>query len=111
VRESLRVVRDGGIVLFSSYADEFWPHRLAWFRAQAAAGLLGEVDERASGDGVIVCKDGFRSGRLKPEDFRSLCRRVGAVPRITVVDGSSVFCRIVKKGAATATGSPGSPGS
>jgi 2-polyprenyl-6-hydroxyphenyl methylase/3-demethylubiquinone-9 3-methyltransferase len=39
LRESLRVVRPGGLVLFSTYSDSFWQHRLEWFEAQAAEGL------------------------------------------------------------------------
>ena len=62
LEESLRVTREGGIVLLSSYSDEFWPDRLAWFEAQSAEGLVGPIDHAASRDGAIVCEDGFRSG-------------------------------------------------
>jgi SAM-dependent methyltransferase len=96
MREALRVTRPGGIVLFSTYSDRFWPERLAWFEAQAAAGLMGKVDRARSGDGVVVCEDGFRTGRVTPEGFRDLCRAVGVEGRITEVDGSSVFCEVVK---------------
>ena len=96
VREALRVTRGGGKFLLSSYADRFWPHRLAWFRAQAAAGLVGEIDEVKSGDGVIACKDGFRSGRITPRGFSKLCAQVGCNPAIIEVDESSVFCEITK---------------
>jgi len=97
VREALRVMRDGGTVLLSSYADAFWEERLAWFEAQAAAGLLGPVDRTASRDGVIVCTDGFRAGRMKPGDFHSLCERLGVEGDVTEVDGSSVICCIRRK--------------
>jgi 2-polyprenyl-6-hydroxyphenyl methylase/3-demethylubiquinone-9 3-methyltransferase len=98
VREALRVLREGGLLLFSTYSDRFWPHRLAWFEAQAAADLLGPIDRNATGDGTIVCEDGFRAGRLTPEDLRSLCSQLGVEPGITEVDRSSVFCKIVKGG-------------
>ena len=94
LEEALRVTRPGGIVLFSTYSDRFWPERLEWFEAQAAEGLVGAVDRGASGDGVIVCEDGFRAGRLTPEKFSSLCSRLGVEAEITEVDGSSVFCEI-----------------
>ncbi|MBW1999765.1 MAG: class I SAM-dependent methyltransferase [Deltaproteobacteria bacterium] len=94
--EALRVTRSGGLVLFSTYSDRFWDHRLAWFEAQAQAGLVGQIDYGATGDGMIVCKDGFRAGRLTPEDMRLLCSRLGCRPHVTEVDGSSVFCRIHK---------------
>jgi 2-polyprenyl-6-hydroxyphenyl methylase/3-demethylubiquinone-9 3-methyltransferase len=98
LREARRVTRDGGVVLFSTYSDRFWPERLAWFEAQAAEGMMGAVDRTSSCDGTIVCEDGFRAGRLTPGELRSLCTRVGATPEITEVDGSSVFCEILVPG-------------
>lgn len=100
LEEALRVTREGGIVLLSSYSDKFWPHRLAWFEAQAAEGLVGRIDRSASQDGVIVCEDGFRSGRLTPDEFRSLCSTVGVNAQVCEVDGSSVFCEVTKPSAA-----------
>lgn len=99
LEEALRVTRAGGVVLLSSYADGFWPQRLAWFEAQAAAGLVGRVDREASRDGELVCEDGFRSGRLTPDDFRTLCSKVGVDARLCEVDGSSVFCEASKPSA------------
>ncbi len=95
LKEALRVTRAGGRVMFSSYSSRFWPHRLDWFRAQAARGLVGEIDEEATRNGVIVCRDGFRSGTMGPDEFRALCEQAGVVPEITEVDSSSIFCEIV----------------
>ena len=92
VREALRVTRRGGRALFSSYAEAFWPYRLAWFEAQAAARLIGEIDYGQTGDGTIVCKDGFRAGTFTPDNFRTLSRRLGVEPVIEAVDDCSVFC-------------------
>jgi 2-polyprenyl-6-hydroxyphenyl methylase/3-demethylubiquinone-9 3-methyltransferase len=92
--ETLRVTRPGGKVLFSSYSDRFWQHRLHWFELQAERGLVGEIDYEATGNGFIVCKDGFRVGAMTAESFESLCSSVGVTPTITVVDGSSLFCEI-----------------
>lgn len=94
IREALRVTRSGGRVLFSSYSERFWPDRLEWFRIQADHGLLGEIDEEATGNGVIVCKDGFRATTIGPEDFRELTSRIGVTHTIIEVDGSSIFCDI-----------------
>jgi 2-polyprenyl-6-hydroxyphenyl methylase/3-demethylubiquinone-9 3-methyltransferase len=94
VQEALRVTRPGGLVLFSSYADRFWEHRLAWFELQAAHGLVGDIDHDASGGGVIVCKDGFRAGAMGRSEFLELCSTIGVESTITEVDGSSVFCEI-----------------
>ncbi|MDH4036030.1 MAG: class I SAM-dependent methyltransferase [Candidatus Krumholzibacteria bacterium] len=96
IKEALRVTRPGGRVLFSSYADAFWEHRLAWFDAQAAEGLVGPVDHAASMDGVIVCTDGFRAGRMTPAGFQELCAKVGVAGEVTEVDESSVVCEVRK---------------
>jgi len=95
VREALRVTRTGGRVFFSSYAEKFWPHRLEWFELQAERGLVGEIDYDSTGEGIIVCKDGFRAGAMNPAEFKGLCEQVEIAPVITEVDGSSVFCEIV----------------
>ena len=94
IRESLRVTRVGGRVLFSSYSERFWNDRLEWFQKQADHGLIGEIDHAATGNGVIVCKDGFRATTIGPETFRSLTAGLGVRPEITEVDGSSIFCVI-----------------
>lgn len=92
--EALRVTRPGGRVLVSTYADRFWPHRLAWFEAQAAEGLLGPIDRERTGNGVIACTDGFRSGRLTPGELSALCSDLGVPVAVTEVDDSSVFAEI-----------------
>jgi 2-polyprenyl-6-hydroxyphenyl methylase/3-demethylubiquinone-9 3-methyltransferase len=95
VREAVRVTRPGGRIFFSSYAERFWSHRLRWFELQAEQGLLGEIDHESTGGGMIVCKDGFRAETMSPDRFRSLCSAIGLAPRITEVDGSSLFCELV----------------
>ena len=92
--ECLRVTRPGGRVLFSSYAAQFWPHRLEWFQLQSAAGLIGEIDTTATRDGVIVCKDGFRATTVSPDEFRAIAAALDVGCRIEEVDESSVFCEI-----------------
>jgi SAM-dependent methyltransferase len=94
MHEALRVTRPGGRALFSSYAAEFWDARLEWFELQAAHGLLGEIDRERTGDGVIVCKDGFRATTVGPDEFAALVVGVAVRASIEVVDGSSVFCEL-----------------
>ena len=94
INEALRVIRKGGLTLFSSYAEAFWSERLEWFRAQADEGLLGEIDEERTGNGVIICRDGFRAATVGPKDFADLARSQGIEPLITEVDGSSLFCEL-----------------
>jgi SAM-dependent methyltransferase len=94
LREAARVTRPGGRVIFSSYAGRFWAHRLRWFEIQADLGLVGAIDREATGDGVIACEDGFRSGTMPPARFEALCREVGLAFTIEEIDGSSVFCEI-----------------
>jgi SAM-dependent methyltransferase len=94
-QEAIRVTRSGGLVMFSSYTPQFWEHRLEWFEIQSAHHLIGEIDYRATGNGVIVCKDGFRATTADTATFQKLAASVGATPRITEVDGSSLFCELV----------------
>ncbi|MFH1135003.1 MAG: class I SAM-dependent methyltransferase [Pseudomonadota bacterium] len=98
-REAARVLRPGGSAFFSSYSASFWPHRLDWFRLQSQHGLLGRIDEQATGGGVIVCEDGFRAVTFSPDDFRAATGSLGLTAALTEVDGSSLFCEIVKKSA------------
>lgn len=94
LRECLRVARPGGRIFLSSYAASFWPWRLAWFRAQAGEGLLGAIDEAATGNGIIVGRDGFRATTFSPADFAGLADRLDVAAKIYEVDGSSVFCEV-----------------
>jgi len=94
-REAIRVTRSGGLVMFSSYTSQFWGDRLEWFEIQSAHHLIGEIDYQATGNGVIICKDGFRATTADRATFEKLAARVGATPRITEVDGSSLFCEFV----------------
>jgi len=94
ITESVRVTRVGGIALFSSYSDKFWRHRLGWFELQSEIGLVGEIDYDRTGDGVIVCKDGFTATTLNAENFQALTSDLDANVRIVEVDESSLFCEI-----------------
>jgi 2-polyprenyl-6-hydroxyphenyl methylase/3-demethylubiquinone-9 3-methyltransferase len=94
LEESVRVIRPGGIALFSSYSEHFWKYRLEWFRLQAEKGLLGEIDEAATGKGIIICKDGFKASTIGPDDFTALTSGLPVRSEITEVDRSSLFCEI-----------------
>ncbi len=97
LNEALRVTRSGGKALFSSYAERFWNDRLKWFELQAQEGLLGEIDYNATGNGVIVCKDGFRATTVTPRRFQELTADLAADVKLEEVDQSSLFCIITKK--------------
>ncbi|MEW5925544.1 MAG: class I SAM-dependent methyltransferase, partial [Candidatus Zixiibacteriota bacterium] len=77
------------------YSDKFWEDRLEWFRAQADEGLLGDIDDEKTGNGVIVCKDGFRATTISREDFTGLTQKAGVSSEIREVDNSSIFCEII----------------
>jgi ubiquinone/menaquinone biosynthesis C-methylase UbiE len=94
IAEAARVTCRGGRVLFSSYAERFWDARLEWFELQAARGLIGDIEYGATGEGTIVCKDGFRATTVTARQFRALTQRLGLEPRIEEVDGSSLFCEL-----------------
>jgi len=103
LREALRVCRPntlGGVALFSTYAEKFWPQRLEWFELQAGAGLMGEIDREQTKDGFIACKDGFTATTFTPAQFRSLASGLPAALTLTEVDGSSLFCILKKSGPA-----------
>ncbi len=79
-----------GLLLFSTYSETFWPHRVQWFEVQAANGLVGDIDYSATHPGEIVCKDGFRSGTLSVAEFKSICGHFDAEPTFVEVDESTI---------------------
>jgi len=95
IEEAVRVTRKKGTVLFSSYSERFWEDRLRWFRMQAERKLVGEIDEDATGNGVIVGKDGFKATTIKPEDFIRLTSGLPFETIITEVDDSSIFFELL----------------
>jgi len=95
VEESVRVTRDGGTCLFSTYSDRFWDHRLEWFVKQSEKNLLGEIDWEQTKNGIIVCKDGFRATTFREEDFHELVLILGLNAKVVEVDDSSLFCEIM----------------
>jgi SAM-dependent methyltransferase len=97
VSEAVRVTKAGGLVMFSTYSDRFWADRLEWFKLQSEAGLLGEIDDDRTGDGVIVCKDGFTATTIRPELFGELIVGLDVSLRIVEVDGSSLFYEVVRR--------------
>ena len=101
LRESIRVTRPGGMVLFSSYSERFWENRLEWFRLQAEAGLLGEIDFEKTADGVIVCKDGFTATTVEASQFLSLTADLDVETSIVEVNASSLFCEMIPRPAET----------
>ncbi|MCX8117488.1 MAG: methyltransferase domain-containing protein [Desulfobacterota bacterium] len=95
LRESLRITRVGGRVLFSSYSEKFWKDRLEWFVRQAEAGLIGEIDWGLTRDGVIVCRDGFRATTYGPADFLALLPGPQREITLQEVDESSLFFEVL----------------
>jgi len=94
IEEAMRVTHSRGTVLFSSYSERFWEDRLEWFRLQSKHGLIGDIDDDATGDGVIVCKDEFKASTVSPDDFVLLISGFDIDPIISEVDGSSIFCEM-----------------
>lgn len=92
--EAVRVTRLGGTALFSSYSDGFWEDRLRWFEIQSAHGIIGTIDYQATGNGIIVCKDGFRATTVNAAGFGNFARVLGLAPNILEVDCSSLFCEL-----------------
>jgi SAM-dependent methyltransferase len=97
VAEAVRVTKDNGVVLFSSYSPKIWEARLEWFRMQSQFGLVGEIDEEKTCDGTIVCKDGFRATTVSSDQFVELFDEFGLNASVIEVDESSIFCKVIKK--------------
>lgn len=95
IREAIRVTKHGGTILFSSYSDKFWEYRLDWFRRQSEAGLVGKIDYDKTGNGVIVCKDGFTAFTVGRDRFLALTAGLSVDATIVEVDESSLFCEMV----------------
>ena len=97
IQISMRALQIGGRAYFSTYSAKFWQHRLAWFREQVGKGLLGEIDEEQTKDGVIACKDGFRAMTFTENDFVKLGEASGCRYEIQEVDESTLFLIITKE--------------
>lgn len=97
IQKILDIVVPGGTAYFSTYSANFWDFRLKWFEEQAAKHLLGEIDYTQTGNGVIVCKDGFKAMTHSPEDFEKIGKDSGYPHQIQEVDGSSLFLIIQKQ--------------
>lgn len=96
IENILNLLKPGGKAFFSSYSENFWNYRLAWFQEQADKGLLGEIDLENTKDGVIVCKDGFRATTYSEEDFIKIGETLGYEYEIVEVDKSSLFLIVMK---------------
>ena len=95
IREAVRVTKNGGAVLFSSYSEKIWNARLEWFEIQADLGLIGEIDREKTKSGNIVCKDGFTATTYTKKNFMDLASKLNLKAKIFEVDESSVFCEII----------------
>ena len=82
-------------MLFSSYSERFWAEHLRWFEIQAKHGLIVDIEYASTGDGVIVCKDGFRATTVDHKGLITPAADLGLIPNIIEVDGSSLFCEVV----------------
>lgn len=95
IDESLRVTKPRGRILFSSYSDKFWNTRLDWFKIQSAHGLIGNIDYDLTGNGEIVCKDGFKATTFNRFQLENLTSGLERVYNIFEVDESSIFLEII----------------
>lgn len=94
IKESIRVTKPGGKIFFSSYSEKFWDHRLHWFRLQEREGLIGEIDEEHTMNGMIVCKDGFTATTVNEKNFLGLVSEFNVSVNISEVDESVIFCEM-----------------
>jgi len=98
IKESVRVTKPGGKALFSTYAEKFWEPRLKWFILQSKAKLVGEIDFDRTGNGNIVCKDGFTATTMNQRKFHELTRWIRGIKVISKeIDESCLFFEIRKE--------------
>lgn len=96
IRECIRITKPKGTVIFSSYSEKIWNHRLEWFQIQSDLGLVGEIDFEKTTNGNIVCKDGFSATTMNEEQFTQLTSNIENI-KVTVeeVDQSSIFFNVL----------------
>ncbi|MEE8577859.1 MAG: class I SAM-dependent methyltransferase [candidate division Zixibacteria bacterium] len=94
ISEALRVTRTGGRCIFTSYSPKIWKARLNWFELQSRAGLLGEIDYDRTGDGNIVCHDGFTASTASVEDFTRFADQIAVEASIKEIDNSTIVCEM-----------------
>lgn len=97
ISESIRVAKDNGVILFSSYSSKIWKARVEWFRKQSQLDLIGEIDEEKTRDGTIICKEGFRADTISSDQFVELLNEFELNMSIIEVDESSIFCKVIKE--------------
>ena len=98
LKECIRITKNNGKILLSSYSDKIWDERLHWFDLHEKERLIGEIDYKKTKNGEIVCKDGFRATTFTKKDFENLTENLEQEIIVTEVDNSSIFCIInVKK--------------
>lgn len=96
ISRCLSSLKPGGTAYFSTYSEKIWDTRLEWFREQARKGLLGELDEEKTKDGMIYCKDGFCAVTLFRDDLTALGESAGCRYEIDETDESSLFLILYK---------------
>ena len=92
--EAVRITKPGGMMLFSSYSAKFWDYRREWFELQSKEGLLGEIDYEKTGNGRVVCKDGFTATTFTELDFKEIATKLNLNISLTEIDESSLFCEV-----------------
>lgn len=96
IRNVLDILSPGGKAYFSSYSMKFWNFRLKWFEEQVSKGLLEAIDYTKTRDGVIVCKDSFKSITHSTKELQKIGEESGYPYHVQEVDESSVFLIIHK---------------
>jgi len=76
---------------------DYYSERLKWFQIQSEAGLIGEIDYERTGNGVILCKDGFKAITYSKDDFTKVASLFRVDAKSYEVDDSSLFCEMIKK--------------
>ncbi len=82
LREMGRVLRPGGVLLLTVYAESALPDRLEWYRRLEGKDRFGRIDPSRSRGSLIVTTTGWASEGFEKGPLESLIRRAGLEPRV-----------------------------
>ncbi|MGH7151176.1 MAG: class I SAM-dependent methyltransferase [Planctomycetota bacterium] len=77
-----RVLRPGGVVLLTVYAESALPDRLEWYRRLEGNERFGRIDPSRTRGSLVVTTTGWASEGFERGALESLIRRAGLEPRI-----------------------------
>ncbi|HKB17338.1 MAG TPA: class I SAM-dependent methyltransferase [Planctomycetota bacterium] len=82
LKEMARVLRAGGVLLLTVYAESALPDRLEWYRRLEGNERFGRIDPARTRGSLVVTTTGWASEGFERGALESMIRRAGLEPRI-----------------------------